>query len=368
MQEDELKNKIEALVFSAGRKITLAEISKLCREKNIDLVREKLFQLKKEYEERGSPLLFIQEGQGEDEGWKLIVKEKHLSTVKKITPHTELSKSILETLAIIAWKQPIFQSEVVHIRSNKAYEHVNELEKLGFISKQKKGRSFLLKTTARFLDYFDLPNQEAAKDMFKGIKGVEKIEKQIEELEKERTPEEKEAAKEEKEKLGKLEVYETEPEKEEEPVEQGEMLGKLEVYEEPEEKTWEEIEKPVETEKKLEEGSKEEVEGTVEKIKEMAEEIGKIGKEEEKEETEELVEEEKEEPEEESEEKPEEEEKKLPEELEEFIEEKPEEEKEETEEEQEEQEEGGEAKAEVEETSEEEEPEEENKKPLHEML
>lgn len=265
----ETKKKIEAILFSAGRVVSLAELKKLCNLTSEVIVKEAVGELIREYKERSSPLLIVPEG----DGWKLTTREKYLPLVQQINPHTELSKSILETLAVIAWKQPILQSELIRIRTNKAYDDVKELVELGYISKEKRGRSFILKPTGKFFDYFDLPTEESAKDLFKGFEDVKETQKKIEEtLQKKQ----EEAKKEKIKKLGKLKVYQvTEEEKKEESTEPGEeRTGKLEVYEgEKEEAIEEETEEKEEIEEeKLEETEIPEVEETEEQAEEEKEE------------------------------------------------------------------------------------------------
>ncbi len=190
----ELQNKIEAILFSAGRAVTLEEMSRTCAVSPAH-VKEAVSRLKEDMEQRHSPLLLVEELNA----WRLTVREKYLDLVRNITPHTELDKATLETLAVIAWKQPVMQADVIKIRTSAAYEHITRLVEMGFIAKEKKGRSYVLKTTGRFFDYFDLPGKEALKDMLKGIEGGLQ-----------------ETAKEEGlggEKLGTLEVYTTKGEK-----------------------------------------------------------------------------------------------------------------------------------------------------------
>ena len=81
-------------------------------------------------------------------------------------PNTELEKPALQTLSIIAWKQPIMQSEVVKIRGNSTYEHVKILADSGFITTEKSGVSRLIKLTPKFYEYFDT-NKEAIKSNLK---------------------------------------------------------------------------------------------------------------------------------------------------------------------------------------------------------
>lgn len=170
MEEQQIKNQIESILFACGRKISLEEIAKMMGLPTTEALEKHLLELQREYDERGSPLMILEEEKG---FWKLTTREKYLDVVQKIVPETELSKTMMETLAVVAWKQPITQSEVIHIRTNKAYDHVKELEEMGFLVKERFGRTYLLKLTQKFYNYFDLSGAEAAKQLFKEFKDTE---------------------------------------------------------------------------------------------------------------------------------------------------------------------------------------------------
>ena len=146
-----LKQKVEAILFAVGARISLAHITRLARSRE-DAVKETLQQLKGEYEQKDSSLILVEDG----EMWKLAVRDHYLPVVKKIVTETELSKTVLETLAVIAFKYPIRQSDLIKIRTNKAYDHLKDLEGQGFISRKKHGRTNLIKLTEKFFQYFDL--------------------------------------------------------------------------------------------------------------------------------------------------------------------------------------------------------------------
>lgn len=169
MADADLKKNVESILFAAGRAVLLKELQSLLHLSEPGLIKETVRELKEDYESKDSPLMILSEG----EGWKLTVREGFLPLVRKINPHTELSKTILETLAVIAWKQPALQSDVIKIRTNKAYDHIAELERLGFITKERHGRSFLVRVTQKFLDYFDLPDDKSIKEVFKDFKDIE---------------------------------------------------------------------------------------------------------------------------------------------------------------------------------------------------
>jgi len=175
IKKPSVKSKVEAVLFSTGNRISLEEISKLCRSRKEDVV-VALKELQKEYDEKQSSLMLVEEG----EFWKFTVRDHFISMVRKIVTETELTKSVLETLSVIAFKYPILQSDLIKIRTNKAYDHLAELEKSGYISRQKHGRTNLIKLTEKFFRYFDL-TEEKLKEQFKDFESIAKAIKDKEE-------------------------------------------------------------------------------------------------------------------------------------------------------------------------------------------
>lgn len=172
---EELKNTIESVLFSAARRIDVQELGKVCKERDVEKIKNALQQLKQDLEQKNSSLLLVNEG----DFWKLTVREKYMSIVSKIVTKTELPKSIMETLAVVAYKAPVLQSNVIKVRTNKAYDHLNQLEEATYITREKKGRTKLIKLSQRFFEYFDLP-PEKLKEHFKE---VQKKEREVEKLE-----------------------------------------------------------------------------------------------------------------------------------------------------------------------------------------
>ncbi|MGM5483251.1 MAG: SMC-Scp complex subunit ScpB [Nanobdellota archaeon] len=164
-----LKNKIEALLFSSGRRMCAEELCRLIGVKSHQEVKKSVKELKEVYDNLDSSIMIIQEG----DGWKMTIREKYLPLVRNINPYTELSKTVLETLAVIAWKSPVLQSTIIKLRTNKAYDHINDLEELGFIVREKYGRTFVLKLTQKFFEYFDLENKRDISKIFKDVQSIE---------------------------------------------------------------------------------------------------------------------------------------------------------------------------------------------------
>ena len=160
VMQDE-KSKVEAVLFTTGRFIGLEELSKLCGIGSIGYLKEILHELKKDYEKRDSALEIIEQG----EKWKLNIKKDYLYLTENLLTSTELDKPTQETLAVIAYKNPALQSEVVKIRGNTAYDHIKLLKELDFITVEPSGRTRILKLTNKFYDYFDIVEDQLRSKM-----------------------------------------------------------------------------------------------------------------------------------------------------------------------------------------------------------
>jgi len=200
LRKVELKKQVESLLFSSGKMMTEKSLAAHTHTSEEE-VRKALEELRKDYDERDTSLMLVQSG----DAWKLNVREKYMGLVSKIIADTELAFPVLETLAVIAYKAPVLQAEIIKIRGTNAYEHVGLLVKDGFVEKKKEGRSFKLTLTPTFFKYFDVPGDKDIKDALKEVKVPEKVG----ELEVVNIPKE-----DQKDKLGELEVVEEPPEEE----------------------------------------------------------------------------------------------------------------------------------------------------------
>lgn len=163
-----LAKQAESILFSVGRRVEIEELAKLCRTDKEEL-KKALKELEVKYNSENSSLMLIEEGTG----YKLTVKEEYLNLVRNVVSETELPKTLIETLAVIAWKAPLLQSKVIEIRTNKAYDHLKYLEEAGYITRQKHGRTRMIKLAQKFFDYFDLP-KDKVKERFQKFENIEK--------------------------------------------------------------------------------------------------------------------------------------------------------------------------------------------------
>lgn len=150
------KKKVEAVLFTVGKFITIEEIAKACNIGSVGYVKQIIEELKKEYETRDTSLQIIQE----ENKYKLNIRKEFGHLTNKLVSETEFDAPTTKTLAIIAYKQPMLQAEVIKIRGNKAYDHIKVLKEAGLITAEKSGRTRLLKLTPKFYDYFDVMEHE----------------------------------------------------------------------------------------------------------------------------------------------------------------------------------------------------------------
>lgn len=148
---EQLKSRIEAVLFITARVVQIEEIAEILGEP-AEQVEEALLELIMDYSAREGALEIDDEN-----GYILQVKTEHLDIVEKLCP-VELKPAVLKTLTVIALKEPIRQSDLKELRGGDVYEHVSELVEKGMISKtrDKNGRSFNIKTTPKFAEYFKL--------------------------------------------------------------------------------------------------------------------------------------------------------------------------------------------------------------------
>lgn len=151
---------IEALLFAVGSEgLSLEELTNIL-EKDADEVLKGLDSLNEKYksEESGIELKLL------GNSYKLTTKEKEKDYLKKLATETSnnLSEAALETLAIIAYNEPITRMQIDEIRGINSSQMVRNLIAKGLIENTGKsdlpGRPSLYKTTNFFLDYFNLSN------------------------------------------------------------------------------------------------------------------------------------------------------------------------------------------------------------------
>ena len=146
MSTPSLASRIEAILYLKGRPIGLKELSELARDEP-DQVRAALATLTTSYDQRDTALEVVEQSGR----YCLQLRPDLADLVKNMLP-VNLSTATLRTLATIALKKRILQSELVDLRGSGAYDHIKELLAQDFIERrrQSEGRSYWLTLSEKF--------------------------------------------------------------------------------------------------------------------------------------------------------------------------------------------------------------------------
>lgn len=149
-RETENRKKAEAALFIAGRHLSLQELVSLT-DINPILLRKILDDLKDRYKDSAIEII------ERDGKWKMDVSQEFFGMVNRLAGgSSEFTRAEQESLAIIAYKQPMKQSVLIKIRGNKAYEHVKKFTEMGLVRKKRTGHTSELTLSDEFYDYFQL--------------------------------------------------------------------------------------------------------------------------------------------------------------------------------------------------------------------
>ena len=146
---------LEALLFAAGDPLSKEKLAELM-DTGIIEISKLLRQLDKELTDRGIILREVAEG------WQLSTKPEYFSVVEKLSTvvNKKLSASMMETLSIIAFMQPVTKVEIEEIRGVNVDRVITKLTDLNFIEevgrKPVVGRPILYGTTENFLNAFGI--------------------------------------------------------------------------------------------------------------------------------------------------------------------------------------------------------------------
>ena len=146
MSTPSLASKVEAVLYLKGRPIGLKELAELARDEP-EQVLAALATLTASYAQRDSALEVVEQSGR----YCLQLRPALADLVKNMLP-VNLSTATLRTLATIALKKRILQSDLVDLRGSGAYDHIKELLAQDFIERrrQSEGRSYWLTLSEKF--------------------------------------------------------------------------------------------------------------------------------------------------------------------------------------------------------------------------
>jgi segregation and condensation protein B len=166
---DEIKRIVEALLFAVQEPISVRKISEIIEGTEAKEIREVIQQLREEYDTHDR-VFQIEEIAN---GFQLLSRPEYhewISKIRKKSGESKLSQQALETLSIIAYKQPIIRADIEAIRGVQSGQMIRTLVEKSLVKitgrDEVLGRPLLYGTTTKFLDHFGL----------KSIKDLPKVE------------------------------------------------------------------------------------------------------------------------------------------------------------------------------------------------
>lgn len=170
MEDAELKKVLETLLFITDAPLPVSRIAQLCEIKNKERVETALQELRKAYDDEGRALQLMQVAGG----WQMATRPEQGLWVRKLYNNkmtVRLTQAALETLCIIAYKQPLTRAEIEAIRGVEVIGPLETLTQRKLITvvgrRESIGRPILYGTTSEFLRQFglnsldDLPKLES---------------------------------------------------------------------------------------------------------------------------------------------------------------------------------------------------------------
>ncbi|MEB3226857.1 MAG: SMC-Scp complex subunit ScpB [Synechocystis sp.] len=147
-----LATKIEAILYLQARPLAIAELMEISGEER-PAIEDALMELMEDYAHRDSALEICET----DQGYSLQLRAAFQSLIQDFVP-ADLGTGSLRTLAAIAIKSPILQTELIELRGSSAYQQVQDLVEAGFVRKRRQtdGRSYWLEVTDKFHQYFEI--------------------------------------------------------------------------------------------------------------------------------------------------------------------------------------------------------------------
>jgi len=145
-----LDRAVEAVLFAASQPLRAADIADILGV-GPEAVRKEIKLLDKEYEERGTAFEIAKIGQR----YSLQLRQEYNQYALPFAD-LDMSPEVLKAASIIAYNQPILQSDLVKLLGSGVYDKVRTLRQMGLVTGKHVGQSLLLSTTREFSERFGL--------------------------------------------------------------------------------------------------------------------------------------------------------------------------------------------------------------------
>jgi segregation and condensation protein B len=184
LEDQQLKSAIEAILFVAGNPLSLDKLKGLFEDVEQERIEAQLASLAQDYDSRGAGIMLAEVAGG----YQLATRQEHASWIRKfksVKVSSKLSRPALETLAIVAYKQPITRTEVEAIRGVNIGGIMRNLMERRLVKivgkKDVPGKPMMYGTTPEFLQYFGMKDLSSLPTL-KEFQELETAEEVMEEM------------------------------------------------------------------------------------------------------------------------------------------------------------------------------------------
>jgi len=147
---------LEAALYVAGRPLDLKTLASVIKTRSKNKAQRLLQKLIETYRGRDTAIEVLSL---QDERYVLQLKAEYTPDVRRLALRPLLSVGPLKTLSYIAYRQPVSQTMVIDVRGQHVYDHLKQLEDMNLITRERAGRSKVIRTTEFFADYFGLSHE-----------------------------------------------------------------------------------------------------------------------------------------------------------------------------------------------------------------
>ncbi len=165
----EVLARVEAALYAAGRPLDAGEVAKVvgtASERKAVAIAREIGRVV------NSTMQAVEVVEYPGPRFAMQLKAQYTQVARKFATRPLLSRAALRTLSFIAYFQPLSASELVLRRSSTAYQHLRELEEVGFVVSERQGRSRVYRTTGRFSEYFGLSDDVALMKKQLGVRNL----------------------------------------------------------------------------------------------------------------------------------------------------------------------------------------------------
>ena len=162
MEKTELESRLEAVLFYAGESISIKRLEEICGA-DASSIEDAIHHLDELYKKSNSGIEIVEV----DDGYQMCTAPKHLQIIqlyRQKPAKNILTQALIETLAIVAYSQPITRTQIEDVRGVRCEHAISRLLEYGLIEEVGRlnviGRPILFGTTHEFLRHFGFKNLE----------------------------------------------------------------------------------------------------------------------------------------------------------------------------------------------------------------